>query len=235
MWSGPRNISTAIMRSFENRPDTFITDEPFYAYYLYKTKEDHPMKEEIINHGEISWDMVVKHITGDIPNNKSIWYQKHMVQHCLPGDDIRWTEKLLNVLLIRNPKEVILSYSKKYVIKNTSQLGYPGQTKLLNTLIENKGSPPIIIDARDILNNPKRILKLLCIKLDISFLDEMLSWKLGKRKTDGIWGKHWYSNVENSTEFMPHTKNNTSIPLKYKKIYEECMEHYQHLYKQRMR
>ena len=120
MWSGPRNISTALMRSFENRPDCYITDEPFYAHYLYETGENHPYRDETILRGETNWDKVVKNITRKIPSGKQVWYQKHMTQHNLPGKDLVWIDKMHNILLIRHPAEVILSYTKKYKITSQS-------------------------------------------------------------------------------------------------------------------
>ena len=125
MWSGPRNISTALMRSFENRSDTFITDEPFYAHYLQQTGVYHPIREEVIKSGNPNWNEVAEYLTGAIPKGKSVWYQKHMAQHNLPCADLSWTEKLENCFLIRDPMEVILSYSEKYEITSIHQLGYP--------------------------------------------------------------------------------------------------------------
>ena len=235
MWSGPRNISTALMRAFENRPDTYIIDEPFYAYYLYETKDNHPLREEIISAGEISWDVVVENITGVIPNGRRLWYQKHMAQHNLPGKDLSWIKKMRNVLLIRHPREVILSYIQNMPIKNINQLGYPQQTDLFHKLSKIFDEEPLIIDAKDILKNPKKMLFLLCNKLNISFCEEMLSWPSGHRDTDGIWRKHWYGNVEKSTGFHPYATSKTELPSTYKKIYLECMGHYQQLYQHRMR
>jgi len=130
MWSGPRNISTAMMRSFENRPDTFVSDEPFYGYYLNNTDIDHPGKKEVLRSMECGWDKVVDYITGFIPEEASIWYQKHMAQHNLPGVDLSWIGQVTNCFLIRDPKEVILSYSKKYEVNRSELLGFPQKTIL---------------------------------------------------------------------------------------------------------
>ena len=235
MWSGPRNISTALLRSFENRPDTFVTDEPFYAHYLYKTGENHPLKDKVIKKGETNWDMVVKNIIGDIPFGKTVWYQKHMAQHNLPGYDLKWIEKLCNIILIRHPMDVISSYIKKYEIRNILQLGYPQQFKLFNFLINNIGDMPTILDARDVLNNPESLLLKLCNKIDIPFYKEMLFWPSGHRESDGIWGEYWYDGVESSTGFHPYAINRYPLPAMYKEFYEDCMEYYQHLYQHRMR
>ena len=233
MWSGPRSISTALMRSFENRLDTFVTDEPFYAHYLQKTGIDHPFREEVLAYGNKVWNSVVDEITGPIPEGKEIWYQKHMAQHNLPSCDMKWVEKLQNCFLIRHPREVILSYSQKYEISSISQLGYPQQTALFNML--NMCAPPLVIDAGDVLKNPDQILKLLCEKLAIPFYDKMLSWPIGKRDSDGIWGRYWYSQVEASTGFHPYIEKNGDIPSKYQDIFLACMESYQQLYSHRLK
>lgn len=235
MWSGPRNISTALMRSFENRPDTFVTDEPFYAHYLYNSQEEHPLWEKIIQKGEINWDSVVQIVTGDIPKGKTIWLQKHMAHHNLPGKNLQWIEKMRNILLIRHPRDVILSYNKMYEVKNITQLGYPQQIELFKILTDKSSSVPIIIDARDVLEDPARMLKQLCNKLEIVFYQKMLSWPAGKRKSDGLWGEHWYRSVEKSTGFQKYTENNDAIPLKHKELFSECMSFYQQLYQHRMR
>jgi len=233
MWSGPRNISTALMRSFENRADTFVTDEPFYAYYLHKTGIDHPCRKEVMADGNTDWNSVADEITGSIPDGKTVWYQKHMAQHNLPGFDMKWVEKLTNCILIRHPRDVILSYSKKYEIKSIFQLGYPQQLKLFQMLID-LGTPPIILDAKDVLKNPHNALQLLCQKLDIPFFIEMLNWPAGRRESDGIWGRHWYGNVEASTGFQSYFEKKGDFPSTYQDIYTACMESYQQLYSHRM-
>ncbi len=233
LWSGPRSISTALMRSFENRPDTFVTDEPFYAHHLKKTGIDHPLREEVIANCKTDWNSVVDEITGPIPRGKEIWYQKHMAQHNLTGFDLKWVEKMQNCILIRHPREVILSYSQKYEISSISQLGYPQQTELFNVLT-NMGATPFVLDARDVLKNPDEMLKLLCKRFRIPFYKKMLSWPAGKRDSDGIWGKHWYGKVESSTGFYPYIEKKGDIPSKYKGIFRSCMEHYQQLYAHRI-
>ena len=233
MWSGPRSISTALMRSFENRPDTFVSDEPFYAHYLYETGIDHPLREEVISSGNTDWDSVADNITGPIPDGKDIWYQKHMAQHNLPGKDMTWIKIMQNILLIRHPREVILSYTKKYDITSIIQLGYPQQIALFN-MLNRSGSLPLIMDAEDVLKNPKKMLNFLCNKLNIPFYKEMLSWPAGSRESDGIWGQHWYGSVEASTGFHPYVQKKGELPSKYRDIYTVCMENYEKLYSYRL-
>ena len=235
MWSGPRSISTALMRSFENRPDTFVSDEPFYAHYLYGTGIDHPYREEVIASGNTDWNSIADEITGPIPEGRDIWYQKHMAQHNLPGKDMAWIQKMQNILLIRHPREVIISYTKKYDITAISQLGYPQQRVLFTMLKKRSSSMPIVLDARDVLENPEGILKKLCERLTIPFYKEMLSWPAGRRKSDGIWGNHWYASVEASTGFQGYAENNEILTDKQEEFYKDCMECYQQLYQHRMR
>ena len=233
MWSGPRSISTALMRSFENRSDTFVTDEPFYAHYLHKTGIGHPYRESVMADGNTDWNSVADEITGPIPEGKTIWYQKHMTQHNLPDCDMKWLGKLTNCILIRHPREVMLSYLKKYEITSISQLGYPQQIDLFK-LLTDLGAPPIILDVGDVLKNPDVALKLLCRKLDIPFFTEMLTWPAGKRESDGIWGRHWYGNVEASTGFKPYTEETGNLPSEYVDIYKACLDSYKQLYSHRI-
>ena len=234
MWSGPRNISTAMMRSFENREDTFVSDEPFYAHYLKLTGIDHPMRKEVMETRNSDWDEVSQHLTGTIPQDKSVWYQKHMAQHNLPGVELDWTSRLTNCFLIRNPGEVILSYSKKYEITSVYQLGFPQQFELYDKIEQDSGMSPIVIDSKDVLMNPQNMLQKLCEKLEVPFSDKMLSWSPGKRDSDGVWGQHWYGNVEKSTGFQTYQKKEEEMPKEYTEIYEECMKYYQQLFERRI-
>ena len=162
MWSGPRNISTAMMRSFENRKDTLVIDEPFYAYYLNKTGLNHPLREKVIASQSINWDEIVSQLNGDIPKEKTIFYQKHMVHHILSFDKIGWVKNFKNCLLIRHPKQVIVSYSKKSKINSINDLGFVQQVELFEQIKNLTGSYPAVIDSKDILLDPKLYLSKLC-------------------------------------------------------------------------
>ena len=234
MWSGPRNISTAMMRSFENRPDTFVSDEPFYGYYLNNADIDHPGRKEVLRSMETDWDTVSKTITGLPPNEEKVWYQKHMAQHNLPGVDLTWTSLVTNCFLIRNPREVIISYHKKYEVNRAELLGYPQQVELYRKLTEGDCVEPAIVDARDILMDPKDILSKLCSVVGIPFRDEMLLWPEGPRVTDGVWAKHWYKRLEASTGFQPYIEKNEELPHELEGIYEECLVYYDTLHRRRI-
>ena len=149
MWSGPRNISTALMRSFENRPDTTVIDEPLYARYLSKINIDHPYRDEIINNGELNYEVITNYLTGTIPSGMTIWYQKHMAHHNLPGDNLKWIRKINNCILIRHPKDVILSFINKMKLSSFEQLGYKQQYQIFNYL-KFKGHNSIVIDASEL-------------------------------------------------------------------------------------
>tara|TARA_B100001564_G_C20454635_1_gene585104 strand:+ start:83 stop:814 length:732 start_codon:yes stop_codon:yes gene_type:complete len=234
MWSGPRNLSTALMRSFENRIDTIVIDEPFYAHFLKQTNLNHPGRDEIISTQDSNWDSIVKRITGPIPQNKSIWYQKHMAQHNLEGCDITWIKNFQNCILIRDPKYVIPSYNKEYSLLDEKLLGYSQQLDLIRILENEEGITPPIFDATDILKKPEQALKKICISVGISFSKNMLKWPKGKRKTDGIWAKYWYQNVENSSGFKPFQKKKIIIDKELTPLYDKCLKGYSSMYEKRI-
>ncbi len=234
MWSGPRNISTALMRSWENREDTAVSDEPFYGAYLKETGLDHPGREEIVEAMESDWEDVVKFITGPIPDSKTIWYQKQMGHHMLADWSLDWLEKVTSCFLIRDPKEVILSYSKKFEIRSLDLLGYRRQAEIFELVKEITGEIPIVLDAKDVLSNPKGILKKLCEKLVVPFSGSMLSWPMGNRDSDGVWGKYWYQSVENSTGFKPYMPNDEPLSAGLISLYNQCKPLYERLYQFRL-
>ena len=227
MWSGPRNLSTALMRSFENRGDTKVWDEPLYAYYLNETKKDHPMFKEIIETYEININKLTKKI---ISKNKGeeIFYQKHMSHHILSQTPVNWIASGTNVFLIRDPKDVILSYIQKNTLNNSNDIGFPMQRKLFN-LLKDSGKNPIVINADDLSTNSRDVLIELCKVLKIKFSEKMLTWAKGKRDSDGIWEKVWYKNVQSSTKFEKLKKNNQVIPKIHENIYKECLDIYNEL------
>ena len=224
MWSGPRNLSTALMRSFENRTDTEVYDEPFYAYYLHKTKLNHPMKKEIINHYPILQNKVIKLITSN-NQNKKIFYQKHMTHHIIKNTKLDWINKGYNCFLIRHPAKVINSYIKKNSLISIDDIGFKKQYEIFNKIKKNK-LKYIIVNADNILKTPNNTIRKLCKNLNIRFSKKMLSWPKGKRNSDGIWSKVWYKNVELSNTFSKYKYENIYVPKKYKKIYEESLKYY---------
>lgn len=234
MWSGPRNISTAMMRAWGNRPDTFVCDEPLYAYYLKETGYDHPGADEVIAVHEPDWRKVVTWLTGPVPNNKPIFYQKHMSHHLLPQIERDWLGSLTNVFLIREPREMITSLAKILPNPTPEATGLPQQVELYQWVVAKTGKQPPVIDARDVLDNPRRMLTLLCESLGVPFTEAMLSWPPGPRDTDGVWAKHWYANVEKTTTFQPYAPKDEPVPDHMKGLLERCQAEYDWLYDRRL-
>jgi len=244
MWSGPRNISTAMMRSWGNRADTAVVDEPFYAYYLKATGKKHPGADEVIARGETDWRKVIEQLTGPIPHEKNIFFQKQMTHHQLPEIDRRWLGALTNCFLIRDPAEVITSYIKKNDDPALEDLGFVQQAEIFDWVSQNltgtsrgdhsAASLPPIIDARDVLQNPERVLRLVCEAIGIEFDDAMLSWPSGLRETDGVWAKYWYPEVARSTSFRDYQSKTEPVPERLREIYDRCRECYDRLYQHRL-
>lgn len=234
MWSGPRTISTAMMRAWGNRPDTFVIDEPFYAYYLKATGKKHPGADEVIATGEIDWRKVVTQLTGPLPNGKRIFFQKQMAHHLLPEVDRDWLGGVTNCFLIRDPREVIASYVKKRDDPALEDLGFMQQLEIFDFVRERTNAIPPIVDAKDVLENPERILRLLCDAVGVDFNESMLSWPPGLRETDGIWAKYWYGEVARSTSFEPYRPRREEVPKHLFEIHERCRECYANLYRHRL-
>ncbi len=212
MWSGPRNISTAMLRAFENRADAFVWDEPFYAHYLAETGLDHAMAAEIIAAYETDWKKVAARATGPVPEGKSLFYQKHMTHHLLPHMDLAWLDGVDNAFLIRDPARVLPSYLDKRANVTLEDLGLPQQQRLFETVRLRTGRIPPVLDADDVLADPKTMLEALCRTLGISFDPAMLSWPAGRRVSDGLWAAHWYGAVEKSTHFMAPAGASRAVP-----------------------
>ena len=225
MWSGPRNLSTALMRSFENREDTKVWDEPFYAYYLKETKKNHPLANEIINKYETNLDKIIDLVTAE---KDFIYFQKHMSHHIIKKIPINWITKGINCFLIRHPKEVLLSYIQKNDLIDSNDLGYPAQLRLFN-YIKTSNKKILVIDAKDLSEKPEIILKKICKKINIPFTEKMLNWPKGRRDSDGIWEKIWYKNVKSSTSFNKILNKEYEIPKKYNHIYNESLKIYDQL------
>jgi len=228
MWSGPRNISTAMLRSWGNRADTAVYDEPLYAHFLRATGMDHPGAEEIIAAGETDWRKVVAEITGPIPGGKTIWYQKHMTHHLLPdmGMEMGWIDRLTNCFLIREPRAMLTSYIKVRPDFTMEDLGLPQQRLIFDYVRATTGRIPPVIAAEDVLRDPRRTLGLLCAALELPFDDAMLSWPPGPRSTDGVWAKYWYASVERSTSFIPYSPKDDPVPPRYAAMMDECDQLY---------
>jgi hypothetical protein len=227
MWSGPRNISTAMMRCFEARGDTAVTDEPFYAAYLHRTGIDHPLRDEVIASQSIDSRQVAAALVGPVPGGKSIWYQKHMTLHLLEGFERDWMSQVLNAFLIRDPPAVLASYAAKRTQVTLADLGFVQQRRLFEREAERLGAPPPVVDAADILANPARTLERLCLALGIVYTASMLGWPRGPRPTDGVWAPAWYQSVERSTGFEARgLESAVVLPPSLRRLADEAQPHY---------
>ncbi|MGH8214105.1 MAG: hypothetical protein ACREPZ_00165 [Rhodanobacteraceae bacterium] len=229
MWSGPRNISTAMMRAWENREDTAVIDEPFYANYLAETGVDHPGRDDVLASQSADAAEVATMLAGPIPGGKPIWYQKHMTQHMLPGTPLDWLDQVANCFLIREPEAVVASFTIQRPDAAAWELGFAQQAQLFDHVCERLGHAPPVIDAADVLKDPRRTLGTLCAVLGIPFAERMLRWPAGKRTSDGVWAPHWYAAVERSTGFAPYRPRTSELTSFQQKLADQCRPHYERL------
>jgi hypothetical protein len=234
MWSGPRNISTAMMRSWENREDTTVIDEPFYACYLRETGVDHPGRDEVMAAQSTDPAAVERLLTGAIPEGKSIWYQKHMTQHMLPHMSLQWLDALTHCFLIREPAAVVASFTRNRPDAATWELGFEQQSRLFDHVSNRLGRAPPVVDARDVLENPRGILAALCARIGIAFSERMLHWPAGPRASDGVWAPHWYAAVEQSTGFAPYEPARVELDAFQSALADQCRPFYERLARYRI-
>jgi hypothetical protein len=224
-----------MMRSWGNRPDTFVCDEPLYAHYLLQTRVPHPGADEVIRCHESDWQKVVRWLTESSPPGKTIFYQKHMTHHLLPNIDRGWLNDVTNAFLIREPREVVTSFIKIAGDPKLEETGLPQQLEIFNWVRARTGRVPPVVDTRDVLENPQRLLHLLCDALDVDFTETMLSWPPGPRETDGVWAKHWYDAVLKSTTFQTYRPKNEPVPPQLTDLLSEAEKIYEQLYEFRLR
>ena len=229
LWSGPRNISTTLMYSFAQRKDTKVFDEPLYGYYLKQTgaKKYHPDASEIMSSMDCNGERVIATMMGK--HKSKVVFFKNMTHHLLDLDRT-FMQDGIQLILTRNPKEMLPSFDK--VIHNPKMIdvGYAAHTELINYFEANNISY-FIIDSKKILLNPERVLELLCDRLGIPFDKNMLNWKSGARPEDGIWAKHWYNSIHKSTGFKPYEPKSTPFPKHLEPLLIKCMPHYEALLK----
>jgi hypothetical protein len=221
MWSGPRTISTALMRSFENRPDTVVIDEPLYGYYLANTSVQHPGRDEVIASMSADWREVLSQLTqAPLPPGTSVYYQKHMTHHLLPEVDRAALAGLTHAFLIRDPRQLLASYARVRSEPVLADLGLEQQAEIFRAF----GGP--VIDSADILRDPRAALGALCDALRIPFDPAMLSWPAGPRPSDGVWGPYWYDSVWRSTGFGPYRPAASDLPPPLEPLAARCEPFY---------
>lgn len=234
MWSGPRNISTAMMRAWENRGDTAVVDEPFYACYLDRTGVNHPGRAEVMASQPLDWQTVKTMLVGPIPGGRPIWYQKHMTQHMLTDIPLDWLDEVRNCFLIRTPDEVVASFTRNRPDAALWELGFPQQARLFDHVCERLGAAPPVLDAADVLRNPAGVLGALCAHLGITFSERMLHWREGPRASDGVWAKYWYQAVEISTGFESWQPRTLRLTAFQKRLVDRCQPYYAQLARYRL-
>lgn len=229
VWSGPRNISTALMRAWENRVDTLVVDEPLYAHYLTTTGLDHPGRDEVIAAGQSDWTEVVRELCGPAPAWVRVVYHKQMAHHLTAEVGRDWIVGLTNVLLIRQPREVVSSYLRSRQEVGPDELGLRQQAVLYDEL-SAEGTPPLVIDAADFLTDPARYLTAWCVQIGVPFSAAMLHWPAGRRETDGVWAPHWYDAVWRSTGFAPPRSSTVELSERDAEVAQMCRPAYEKLH-----
>jgi hypothetical protein len=230
MWSGPRNISTAMMRSWENRPDCAVVDEPFYAYYLNATQDPHPMFDEVIASQAIDFSEVAKNMS-EGSCDQPIQYQKHMTQHMLPNCDLTWAKNLRHCMLIRAPAFVVLSYTNSRGKCSAEDTGIKRQFELYEAFSKLTGQDIPVVDSAAVLANPEKMIPAMCEALNVKCDEEtksaMLKWPQGRRDSDGVWAEHWYHSVEKSTGFASNKPSDFELGPEQQAVVDELMPYYE--------
>jgi hypothetical protein len=235
MWSGPRNISTAMMYAFGNRADCEAWDEPFYAFSLKTLGNDHPMRGKIIAANESDWDKLVARCTAKPRPPKTVFYQKHMTHHMREGFDRSWIDRVTNAFLIRAPERVLASYARKWADVDLRAIGFIEQAELFDHAAGRLGHAPPVADADDILADPKGMLRALCVACGIAFDPAMLSWDRGPKPFDGVWAPHWYNAVWESTGFSPPAHKYVKLAAPLEAIADEAQPLYEKLRAHRLK
>ena len=227
MWSGPRNISTAMMRSFDARGDTVVVDESLYAHYLLRTGLAHPGRDDVLAAQPQRWADVVDALLRPLPG-VAVHYQKHMTHHLLPEVGRDWLERVSNAFLIRDPAAVVASYARVREDPTLADLGFAQQVEIFRRF----GGP--VVDAADVLRDPPATLRALCAALGIPYRESMTSWPPGRRPTDGVWAPHWYAAVEKSTGFAPYDPSPPDVPDRLRPLVEAAGPYYAELFAHRL-
>jgi Sulfotransferase domain len=229
MWSGPRNLSTALMYAFASRGDCAVSDEPFYASYLHATGIDHPMRAEVIASQPTDPAKVAAFCTGPNPGGQPHWYQKHMTMHMVPAFDRSFLRDLTNVFLLRHPARVIASYARKREAPTLNDVGFLQQAQLFDEVADQLGHAPTVITAEAIRANPRAALTKLCAALNLPFTETMLHWPPGPKPHDGVWAPHWYNAVHASTGFEDPEGALPDLPADYQRLAEAALPAHDHL------
>lgn len=227
MWSGPRNLSTAMMRAFSSRGDCAVSDEPFYAAYLAATGIVHPMNAEVLASQPQDPREVAADMLGPVPSGRTVWYQKHMAHHMIEGFPLDWMDHVTNVFLLRSPERVLASYAQKREEVALRDIGFAEQTRLFDRVAQRTGKPPVVVDSEDVRRDPHRALSALCAAIDLPFSEAMLSWPKGQHPDDGVWAPHWYGAIFESTGFAPPEDKAITLPDHLRAIADQARPFYE--------
>lgn len=226
MWSGPRNISTAMMRSFGARADCAVSDEPFYGAFLKESGEPHPLAAETIASMDCDWRSVLEAQSGPAPDGKPVWYQKHMPHHMIGPVSIADMPGHRHAFLIRAPERVVASYRAKNELRRPEMLGFARMRRYFDYEAERTGAAPPVIDSDAILADPSGVLEKLCAALGIAWDPAMLEWEPGPHPEDGVWGAHWYDKVNASTGFGARPRALPELDGPYAEVAAACRDDY---------
>lgn len=226
LWSGPRNISTAMMRSFENRSDCEVWDEPFYGFYLDRTGLHHPGRDAVLELWPTDPKKIAARCAGPAPEGSPLFFQKHMCQHMLDEVDLTWTARCRHIFLIRDPADVAASFNATMGEVRPEDLGAMRQHALYEVIAANTGQRWPVIEGADVLADPRGMLTALCAALDIPFDEAMLTWPEGRRSSDGPWAPHWYGRVEASTGFERPAPSRHARPDNLDAVVQSCQPAY---------
>ncbi len=234
MWSGPRNISTALLRSFENRSDAAVVDEPLYAFYLERTGKPHPGREAVLAAQPRDWRAVLERLLGPPPGGRALFYQKHMAHHLLPEVERERLDGLEHAFLVRDPARMLASLDRVTPDPGLADTGLPQQVELFRRVRARSGRTPPVIDADDVLADPRGLVGALCAAWEIPFEPSMLAWPPGPRATDGVWAPFWYEAVWRSSGFEPPRPPPPPLPERLRPLHELCKPLYEELRAERL-
>lgn len=227
MWSGPRNLSTAMMRAFSSRPDCAVSDEPFYAAYLAATGIIHPMNAEVLASQKQDPQRVATDMLGPVPSGKPVWYQKHMAHHMIDGFPLDWMDDVTNVFLLRSPERVLASYAQKREDVTLRDIGFAEQATLFDRVADRTGQAPVVVDSEDVRRDPRSTLSALCAAIELDFTEAMLSWPKGQHPDDGVWAPHWYGAIFDSAGFAPPDDKPVALPHHLRDIADQARPFYE--------
>ena len=228
LWSGPRNVSTALMYSFAQRDDVRVVDEPLYGHYLQQSGAEHPGRDEVIAAMDCDGDAVMRGLLAAQRENPATRLFLKQMAHHLVAIDLGFLQETSNVFLIRDPVEMLPSLTVQLPQAKLPDTSLEQQWRLFESLAAS-GTTPAILDSRELLLDPEGVLRQLCAHLDLPFAPAMLEWQPGARPEDGIWAEHWYHAVHRSSGFAPY-KAKQGFPPHLQGLLDECQPWYERLY-----